>query len=93
MQKRAGAVPLTDIADGPRLPAGDRPSLLGMRPEELLAWATENGVPCGIQEARKVLGHVISEGNDDLYAMRRPVGKALVRAIDAGTRRDRLVVL
>ena len=93
MLDRALGVPLPDIAEGRRLPAGDRPSLLGMRPEDLLRWAVENGVPCGIQEARKVLGHVLSEGNDDLYAMRRPIGKALVRAIDAGTRRDRLRVL
>jgi len=93
LTERAGAVPLPDIAEGPGRPAEQRPNLLGMRPEDLLQWAVENGVPCGIQEARKVLGHIISEGNDDLYAMRRPIGKALVRAIDAGTRRDRLRVL
>lgn len=64
-----------------------------MLPADLVAHLAAHGVDCSAAEARRVLGHVISDGRDDLRAMKKPV-RALVRsAVDAHTRRARPTVV
>lgn len=71
----------------------DRPHLLGMLPADLLAWMQQNGVPGGITEARKVLGHLVSTGEPHLSSMRLPVSKALSAAVHSRLDHQRLEVL
>jgi 23S rRNA (adenine2503-C2)-methyltransferase len=64
-----------------------------MLPVDLTAFLATKGIACMEAEARRVLGHVISEGRDDLRAMKKPV-RALVRnAIDGHTSRAKLEVV
>ena len=71
----------------------ERPHLLGMLPEDLLAWMQAHGLPGGITAARKVLGHLVSVGAPSLATMRLPVPKALSTAVHAGLDHRRLEVL
>lgn len=52
-----------------------------MRPPDLVDALEARGVPCTETEARRVLGHVISDGRDDL-ALRRPIRRAVRDAVD-----------
>jgi 23S rRNA (adenine2503-C2)-methyltransferase len=69
-----------------------RPHLLGMLPEDLVQALGERGVDCSITEARRVLGHVISEGRTDL-ALKRAPRRAVLRALEAHFDRGRLEVV
>ena len=61
--------------------ARGKPHLFGMRPEDLALALERAGVACTITEARRVLGHVLSNGRDDL-ALGKPPRRAVLRAID-----------
>ncbi len=69
-----------------------RAHLLGMLPEDLVEHLAARGVRCTPAEARRVLAHVIAGGAGDL-ALKRPVRRALTRAIEAHTERGRLEIL
>ncbi len=69
-----------------------RPHLFGMTPEELVSALASRGVSTTLTEARRVLGHVISEGRSDL-ALKRPPRREVLRAIDADFARERLEVV
>lgn len=75
-------------AAGPR-----RPHLFGMLPTDLVAHLGAHGVECNEAEARRILGHVVSDGRSDLRTMKKPVRAAVRDAVDALTRRDRLAVV
>lgn len=64
-----------------------------MLPVDLVSLLAKHGVVCTDAEARRVLGHVISEGRDDLRAMKKPVRAVVRDAIDALTTRARLTVI
>lgn len=74
-------------------PHPDPPHLFGMRPTDLVAHLASHGVECSDAEARRVLGHVVSDGRADLRAMKKPVRATVREAVDALTRRDRLEVV
>ena len=69
-----------------------RPHLFGMTPEDLCAALATRRIDCTITEARRLLGHVISEGRTDLV-LRRPPRRAVLRAVDSLFDRERLEVL
>lgn len=69
------------------------PHLFGMLPRDLVAHLAAQGVACTEAEARRVLGHVVSEGKDDLRAMKKPVRAEVREAIDRTTTRTRLEVV
>lgn len=64
-----------------------------MRAADLVRTLAEAGVACTDAEARRVLGHVVSDGKDDLRTMKKPVRAAVRDAVDRLTRRDRLEVV
>jgi len=68
------------------------PNLLGMLPEDLVAHLADAGERCGLDEARRVLAHIISGGADDL-AMKRPVRRTMANTIESTTSRRRLEVV
>lgn len=61
--------------------ARGKPHLFGMRPEDLVVALEREGVPCTITEARRVLGHVLSNGRDDL-ALGKPPRREVLRTIE-----------
>ncbi|MBX7192162.1 MAG: radical SAM protein [Sandaracinaceae bacterium] len=63
-----------------------------MTPEDLVRALGERGVTCTLTEARRVLGHVISEGRADL-ALRRPPRRAVLQAVETQLDRRRLEVV
>lgn len=67
--------------------------LFGLLPTDLVSLLAGHGVPCTEPEARRVLGHVISEGRNDLRGMKKPVRAVVRDAIDALTTRARLEVV
>lgn len=69
-----------------------RPHLFGMTPEDLVRELATRGVDCNITEARRLLGHVVSEGRSDLV-LRRPPRRAVLSAVDTLFDRRRLEVL
>jgi 23S rRNA (adenine2503-C2)-methyltransferase len=69
-----------------------QPHLFGMTPEDLCAALATRRVECNITEARRLLGHVISEGRTDLV-LRRPPRRAVLHAVDSMFDRARLEVL
>ncbi len=80
---------------GPLLLTGDRrqrPHLHGLRPEELDALIRGVGVEPLDGDSRRMLAHAISHGLPG-YPERRPVSRAVRRAVDRVTRRDPLVLL
>ncbi len=70
-----------------------KPHLFGMLPADLVALLAARGVECSAAEARRVLGHVVSDGKTDLRAMKKPVRAAVRDAVDASTSRERLEVV
>lgn len=64
-----------------------------MLPTDLVSLLATQGITCSEAEARRVLGHVISEGRSDLRAMKKPVRAVVRDAIDALTTRARLEVV
>lgn len=73
------------------LPIFERPHLFGMTPEDLLAALEAEGVHATITDTRRVLGHVISDGRDDLV-LKRPPRREVIQAIDERFDRRRLEV-
>lgn len=69
-----------------------RPHLLGMLPEDLVRELGALGIDCTPTEARRVLGHVISEGRPDL-ALKRAPRREILRALDERFDRARLEVV
>ena len=71
------------------------PHLFGMLPVDLVRHLAGDAVqvPCSEAEARRVLGHVVSEGKSDLRAMKKPVRAVVRDAIDHTTTRARLEVV
>jgi 23S rRNA (adenine2503-C2)-methyltransferase len=63
-----------------------KPHLFGMQPEDLVEVLAREGVTCTLTEARRVLGHVVSNGRGDL-ALGKPPRRAVIEAIE--TRLDR----
>ncbi len=80
------------IVDDSLPPADTRPHLFGLRAPQLVSVLQALGVDCSEAEARRVLGRVISEGNDELRTMKKPVRTAVRTALDQLLRRDRLPV-
>ena len=78
-------------SDAPIADAGT-PHLYGMRPADLARLLRDAGVDVSDAECRRVLGRVVSDGNDDLKTMKKPVRATVREAIERLTRRDRLVV-
>jgi 23S rRNA (adenine2503-C2)-methyltransferase len=70
----------------------DAPHLLGMTPEDLVRVLGERDVDCNLTEARRLLGHVISEGRQDLV-LRRPPRRTVLRAVESMLDRRRLEVV
>lgn len=70
-----------------------QPHLFGMTPPDLVAHLARAGVACSDGEARRVLGHVVSEGRNDLRGMKKPVRAVVRDAIDATTTRARARVV
>lgn len=88
---------MTDRAEqlrptGPNTATG-RASLLGMRPEDLVEYLHAHGAPARIDQARRLLAHVLAHGNDDLDAFHRPLAKSFRRDVDRLTDRGRLEVV
>lgn len=59
-------------------------SLLGMLPEHLVAHAEAHGLSCEPAEARRLLGHVISEGRTD-FLLKKPVRRSVLDFVKAHT--------
>ena len=70
----------------------ERPHLLGMQPDDLLAHLTGSGVATRPSEARRILAHVIAAGRPG-FPSARPVPARLARAVEATTDRTPLEVL
>ena len=64
-----------------------------MLPADLVSLLATKHVTCTEAEARRVLGHVISEGRDDLRGMKKPVRAVVRDAIDAMTTRTRIEII
>ena len=64
-----------------------------MLPADLVRFLDERGVACTDAEARRVLGHVVSDGRSDLRAMKKPVRATVRDAVDALTTRARAKVI
>ena len=64
-----------------------------MRPEDLLAHLRAEGVPARIDQCRRLVAHVLANGNDDLDAIQRPLAKSFRRDVDRLTDRGRLDVV
>ena len=71
----------------------ERPHLLSLAPEELVLLLADHGVTCAPGEARRLLAHVVSDGNADLRAMKRPVARAVRDAVLAHTSDERPAVV
>ncbi len=69
------------------------PSLFGMRPQDLLAHLLAEGVPARIDQCRRLLAHVLADGNSDLDAIQRPLSRSFRRDVDRLTDRARLEVV
>jgi 23S rRNA (adenine2503-C2)-methyltransferase len=63
-----------------------------MLPEDLVRELEARGVACSVTEARRVLGHVISEGRADLTLKRAP-RREILRALEEHFDRGRLEVV
>jgi 23S rRNA (adenine2503-C2)-methyltransferase len=63
-----------------------------MTPEDLVRVLGERGVDCNLTEARRLLGHVVSEGRTDLV-LRRPPRRTVLRAVESMLDRRRLEVV
>ena len=72
------------LGDSPQTVTG-RLSILGMRPEDLRDHLVANGVPARLDQCRRILGHIVSEGADDPFATRRPLARDFVREVLAYT--------
>ncbi|MBI1949297.1 MAG: radical SAM protein [Deltaproteobacteria bacterium] len=70
-----------------------RPHLLALSPEELVELLVAHGVPGTPAEARRVLAHVVSDGQRDLRTMKRPVSRGVRQAVEALTVDERPTVL
>ena len=70
-----------------------RPSLLGMRPPQLLEWMHADGAPARIDECRRLLAHVIAGGNPDLDAITKPLARSFREDVTRLTDRGRLAVV
>ncbi len=66
----------------------ERPSLLAMLPEDLATHLQTRGVTVRPTDARRVLAHVIADGQDDL-GTKANLPRRVREAVDAHTRRDR----
>jgi 23S rRNA (adenine2503-C2)-methyltransferase len=69
-----------------------KPHLFGMRPEDLVEALARENVACTITEARRVLGHVISNGRDDLL-LAKPPRREVLRTIDEKLDRTPLTIV
>ena len=69
------------------------PSLYGMRPTDLLAHLHSQGAPARIDQCRRLLAHVLANGNSDVDAIHRPLAKSFRRDVDRLTDRIRLEVV
>jgi len=70
----------------------DRTNLLGMTPDDLLAWLDERGVQARPEHVRRVLVDLITHGHDRIVTT-RPVPNRVRDALAAGATWDRLRVL
>jgi 23S rRNA (adenine2503-C2)-methyltransferase len=69
-----------------------QPHLFGLLPEDLVAHLASVDVTCGLGEARRLLGHVISEGKAGLH-LKKPVAGRVRDAVAAHTRMHRLSIV
>ncbi len=69
-----------------------RPHLLGMLPEELVAHLAGAGTRIGLDEARRILSHVITHARPG-FPTARPVGRAVTERVATLTERDGLEVV
>lgn len=67
--------------------------LFGQRADDLAEALAERGVEASEAELRRVLGHLVSEGRPSLDGMKRPVRRALRRALGEQTSWARLEVV
>jgi 23S rRNA (adenine2503-C2)-methyltransferase len=70
----------------------ERPSLLGLRPEDLVAQLEDEGVSASLTDARRLLGAVISDGTSPRET-RKPVRREVRLAVEERYSWDRLEVL
>ena len=88
------SVPSSDIEC--RVPAviatDSPPHLYGLLPEDLVAQCAARGVECSITEARRILGHVISNGKPGLAITRSP-RRAVTKLIEEAFVRTPLEVV
>lgn len=77
---------------GPRTASG-RASLLGMRPEDLLAHLASVGVPARLDQCRRLQAHLVTDAATDPYATRKPLARAFVDDVLAHTEHARLEVV
>ena len=68
------------------------PHLYGLLPEDLARLCEERGVECSVTEARRILGHVISEGKSGLTITRSP-RRAVTKLIEEAFVRTPLEVV
>ncbi|MCO4768567.1 MAG: radical SAM protein [Deltaproteobacteria bacterium] len=78
--------------DAPNTFSG-RPSLLGLRPDDLYAHLADIGVSARLDQCRRALAHLLSDGESDLYATRKPLAKSFVADVLAHTEAQRLEVV
>jgi len=72
--------------------AVERPHLLGMQPNDLLAHLAGLGVAARPSEVRRILAHVITAGRPG-FPEARPVPARVAKAVEVSTRREPLEVL
>ncbi len=70
-----------------------RPHLISLSPEELVAHLAAHGVACAPAEARRLLAHVVSDGQRELRTMKRPVARAVRDAVRELTLDERPAVV
>lgn len=70
-----------------------RESLLGMRPADLHEYLLRSAVPARLDQCRRLLGHVVSEGSSDPYATRKPLARSFVNDVMKHCELDRLEVV
>ncbi len=77
---------------GPRTASG-KPSLLGMRPPDLMAHLASLGVPARLDQCRRLLAHLVTDAAEDPHATRKPLAHAFVDDVLAHTEHARLEVV
>jgi len=79
---------LTILDERPAVPAAQTDAATGVHgfglvPEDLVRALADRGVDCSLAEARRALGRLISEGEDSLVGMKKPVRAAVRDAVHA----------